>query len=1250
MVKRKKIGLCPAEDEKHQDEGMTLSTLPENEKPTENAQESQSNNVCQQINTVRNRIHVTRTATKETQGPPELNTSTENLGTEKIAKALTVQRSSNRVTKRPHKDGSPVVTTLKKAALKQNTPADGLKTRRPWELWSVEDKNAFFEALCEYGKDFENIQSYIAQRSKKKGVPANMIKNKDQVRHFYYRTWHKISKYLEIGEDVRKQAQELYGLINYAELRKKIGGCLNEKNSQRLNELVFNGVTTVKYKGKKLRIKTPVCRALKKLNNVSETKEPVVEKFLKEITVEFRPRTNEAWLHVQNLAQNPRVRTKLCLQRRLKSVIEYLEKRWKPQRLKKKEQVVSGLPSSSLPPAASDPAPVLRVRPKSGSSVSSLTIAAVDNASSSDVCLQKYMKRFVRDGGNSEFLKGKKGRLKPKPPNTACLPSEKTPENNVAETELQPNLEPCVNKSTEELPLESVAKEDKNSVDETFSVGILTPPKSVPEQDDPCENPVNEAERSLSLLKSMLYPVEDKSGEVLSEQMVEVCATSQDTEGGSASAPECKTIEEMYLNSQQDTENLTLGQLLGMGAEKQLPSPEPDVEQIEPSSANSDCNKDLITDPKSCDSGDIVDQHKAECPVTSFEEVITKGWSVEDAGLLTIGELYLMLGKPTKIMLEYEWEYPKRPEKSICTSSGELNSAKGISADCPQNKLSEVLGRLLQIASTTFGEFKSKQQTPLSPTSRGSGNLRTNSSASPHTKSTSRGAPKHSATKASLKTKCGSSSSNNSEKNSKDSTSITSKIVVDGKTAVLESSATPSEIDSTTVATTHSSDNLVPPQSEKNVFVVPVGAAPRTVKQPTQESLREEIDKLLPGTRRGCRVRRKPLVVQRTLLPREGMSAVSRPMTVVHLVPSGSQLSSLAAVIPSNCPSAESKIALPSTKKVVKILSAGPALDVRPLQVPIINAVSADANRNVLLQPTSLSAPHLVMTPASSKTVHVLDNQDLSSSLPPSISTASVATINVSGDRPILMQPSVSPQSTVIVSSSPSQSSIVTSLTLSSLNNTTTNQPMHVISGSKTSTSNVPTISIPYTSCTSASAVSPTSVSSLMEMSLSEGLPTEPMSELAGEQLLDFGENSNLSVSFGLPPVKPAQSSSSISTSLTIDPATPCKTTTSPQISPGRNFRISSPGPEAQWMNGESVEVSLNTLLNTLETPCKVLPASCTVSSSADNSNLDPIVRLAPVVDSQVRCLLDECSVDFIAKFEDLADVINSPATESKQT
>lgn len=70
--------------------------------------------------------------------------------------------------------------------------------RRAHDLWSPEDKNAFYEALNEYGKDFDSIQQHIALKAKKRG--EQVIKNRDQARHFYHRTWQKISKHLRFPE------------------------------------------------------------------------------------------------------------------------------------------------------------------------------------------------------------------------------------------------------------------------------------------------------------------------------------------------------------------------------------------------------------------------------------------------------------------------------------------------------------------------------------------------------------------------------------------------------------------------------------------------------------------------------------------------------------------------------------------------------------------------------------------------------------------------------------------------------------------------------------------------------------------------------------------------------------------------------------------------------------------------------------------------------------------------------------------
>jgi len=89
---------------------------------------------------------------------------------------------------------------LPTTSLSINVGLEEKRKKRNWELWSIEDKQLFFEALNEYGKDFDAIQSYLATklkpRNKTVGCSQYAPKNKDQVRHFYYRTWNKISKYL----------------------------------------------------------------------------------------------------------------------------------------------------------------------------------------------------------------------------------------------------------------------------------------------------------------------------------------------------------------------------------------------------------------------------------------------------------------------------------------------------------------------------------------------------------------------------------------------------------------------------------------------------------------------------------------------------------------------------------------------------------------------------------------------------------------------------------------------------------------------------------------------------------------------------------------------------------------------------------------------------------------------------------------------------------------------------------------------
>jgi len=68
-----------------------------------------------------------------------------------------------------------------------------------------------------------------------------------------------------------KVNQELFGLINYGELRKRLGRSVLDKNViLKLHELIYEGTTQIKVKGKTVRVKTPPCRALRKLGQIDK--------------------------------------------------------------------------------------------------------------------------------------------------------------------------------------------------------------------------------------------------------------------------------------------------------------------------------------------------------------------------------------------------------------------------------------------------------------------------------------------------------------------------------------------------------------------------------------------------------------------------------------------------------------------------------------------------------------------------------------------------------------------------------------------------------------------------------------------------------------------------------------------------------------------------------------------------------------------------------------------------------------------
>ena len=86
-----------------------------------------------------------------------------------------------------HQNETATTTTAKK------------EKQRP-ETWNKIEQQIFFNALRQNGKNFESItQHFNASQKRYKTEDGVCIqRSKEQIRHFYYRTWHKIVKHISI--------------------------------------------------------------------------------------------------------------------------------------------------------------------------------------------------------------------------------------------------------------------------------------------------------------------------------------------------------------------------------------------------------------------------------------------------------------------------------------------------------------------------------------------------------------------------------------------------------------------------------------------------------------------------------------------------------------------------------------------------------------------------------------------------------------------------------------------------------------------------------------------------------------------------------------------------------------------------------------------------------------------------------------------------------------------------------------------
>ncbi|KAM5130499.1 protein cramped-like isoform 2-T2 [Callospermophilus lateralis] len=1003
---------------------------------------------------------------------------------------------------------------------------EGKKVRRQWESWSTEDKNTFFEGLYEHGKDFEAIQNNIALKYKKKGKPASMVKNKEQVRHFYYRTWHKITKYIDFdnvfSRGLKKSSQELYGLICYGELRKKIGGCMDDKNATKLNELIQVGATTVRYKGRNLRIKAPMCRALKKLcdpDGLSDEEDQKPVRLPLKVPVELQPRNNHAWARVQSLAQNPRLRMIVELHRKVSSLIEFLKQKWALQEVRVRKTLEERqLPGTSALQTQEKVA--LHLFPGENCTLTPLP----------GVARVVHSKAFCTDSGPS---------------------LEKTPAAAPAEV----------------------------------GDGLIREPRALP-----CAcGQLPDLEDELSLLDPLPRYLKSCQDLIVPEQ----CRCTDTRPGKDHPLPGRAASPEALTPSSREASDLT-----SPGPDPQ-PGPSPGLpldvctNDLADAPSEEPQQKGSPTEPLTSQ-GQPATRPPKEVPASQLaQQLREEGWSLQTSESLTLAEVYLMMGKPSKLQLEYDWLAVLGPESRA-------------THPCPPVPHEQrLLNCLLRLISTE-----------VNPKLAPEANATSTASVRPAQEEQSTTPPGKVVTISSRSPRCPrNQSALRSSKTFPSSAAPCSPGLRNPPRPLLvagPSSTGSSDSDGGLFAV----PTTLPPNSRHGKLFSPSKEAELTFRQHLN-SISMQSDFFLPKPRKlRNRHLRKPLVVQRTLLPR----------------PSENQSHNVCSFsILSNSPVAGRGSFRPIQSSLTKAA----------LSRPIVPKVLPPQATNHLASAVDLAAQSAGIIPGSP--LPVLATEGLSGISPLSSDEVTATAPGQDSSGPQQNGDPVPPvggtrDPFLSIPSRPEQEPTTESFQGSSV--------LSLTELPKTPPQNG--LCTPLRSEGSSARLSPPNVSALLDISLpgppedvlSQGEPATQISDSIIEIAISSGQYGE-----GVP-LSPAKLNGSDSS----------KSLPSPSSSPQTNW-IASPTHDPQWYPSDSTDSSLSSLFASFISPeksRKMLPTPVGANSGTsllgpsllDGNSRDSFVSrsladVAEVVDSQLVCMMNENSIDYISRFNDLAQELS---------
>ncbi|XP_053950773.1 protein cramped [Anastrepha ludens] len=524
----------------------------------------------------------------------------------------------------------------------QKTPSQ-LRSNKP--TWTNLERNHFFDALNEFGKDFEAIGNYINTKLKRRSSADGAFKTKDQVRQHYYQTYHKICKYIKFSDEVKKPVQELYALINYGEMRRKLQ-FVADKHFMKLRNLVYQGHITLRCKGKNLRIKTPSCKALRRLNQLDDSLEDI--RLPSKIEVVVSPATMEAFGRVQTVAQNPRVRTTVPLHKKLVNFIKTFQLKWRSAEQKLAEEELKLFPPVTAPipilhsaecngsqsadnterlPAFQDPE--MCFLPKPDVAIHRPLLSITEYLGSGNICLAAYEERMgVKVRGE-----------------TLCQ-------------ERAANKRPRTESGSE-----------KRSPDSKKNKQLSSPPYEKPDCEVHAGDVALKEELGLTLEHEVAPAKCESSSDELSDELNELLNADMDDNVTIKEGPD-NLPEDVKPNLNESDISYTINANLHTSNQNQITAGNT-TRMRRPTNARG-TGRSSAPNFKPLISEEVIRR-------------IRKGWTISTAADITIGDLYVVLGQDSKLELEYYWtdrQQQQQPCANASSTSNTLNNVNSGNSSC----------------------------------------------------------------------------------------------------------------------------------------------------------------------------------------------------------------------------------------------------------------------------------------------------------------------------------------------------------------------------------------------------------------------------------------------------------------------------------------------------------------------------------------------------------------------------------------